>query len=88
MFFQYEKKGERVTHEDTSADIYIEEHNAIQDIGSAVREVDEVLRAVCAVEDPEKGPCCRCPYRDYFFERKGESKKTIACDASRSLLDI
>ena len=70
MFFQFESKCEQECEpEDSCVDTYIEEHNAI-------REIDEVLRTVCEVEvaNPEKGPCCRCPYRDYFFG-KGKSEE-------------
>jgi len=34
---------------------------------SAVREIDEILRAVCTVDDKGKGICEMCPYREFFF---------------------
>lgn len=33
----------------------------------ATREIDEVLRAICRIDDKGKGMCECCPYRDYFF---------------------
>jgi len=39
---------------------------------SAAREVDEVLRAVCTIDDQGKGICEICPYREFFF---GETVK-------------
>jgi MoaA/NifB/PqqE/SkfB family radical SAM enzyme len=34
---------------------------------SAIREVDEVLRAVCQIDEKGKGMCESCPYREFFF---------------------
>ena len=36
----------------------------------ASREIDEVLRAVCTIDDKGKGICENCPYRDFFYEDK------------------
>jgi len=33
----------------------------------AAREIDEMLRAVCTVDDKGKGMCEICPYREHFF---------------------
>jgi hypothetical protein len=33
----------------------------------AAKEIDEVLRAVCQIDDNEKGICHSCPYREFFY---------------------
>jgi len=33
----------------------------------AAREIDEMLRAVCTVDEKGKGQCETCPYREHFF---------------------
>ena len=33
----------------------------------AAREIDELLRAVCTVDENGKGICETCPYREHFF---------------------
>ena len=33
----------------------------------AAREIDEVLRAICTIDDKGKGICESCPYREYFY---------------------
>jgi len=33
----------------------------------AAREIDEVLRAICTVDDKGKGICESCPYREFFY---------------------
>ena len=33
----------------------------------AAREIDDVLRTVCMVDDEGKGVCSACPYREFFF---------------------
>jgi len=33
----------------------------------AAREIDDLLRNVCSVNDAEHGICDKCPYREYFF---------------------
>jgi hypothetical protein len=34
---------------------------------SAVREIDEALRAICMIDEKGKGVCEMCPYRDFFY---------------------
>ena len=34
---------------------------------AAAREIDNILRAVCKIDDAGKGMCECCPYRDFFF---------------------
>jgi len=34
---------------------------------SAAREIDEILRAVCSIDDKGRGVCESCPYREHFF---------------------
>ena len=48
---------------------------------AATREIDEILRAICACESDGKGVCEMCPYRDFFF---GESK----VDARASIQEL
>ena len=43
----------------------------------AAREIDEILRAICSVDDKGKGICETCPYRDYFF---GETFSNYSSD--------
>ena len=33
----------------------------------AAREVDEILRAVCSIDNRGKGMCESCPYREFFY---------------------
>ena len=33
----------------------------------AAREIDQVLRAVCQIDDNNQGVCKTCPYREFFF---------------------
>jgi hypothetical protein len=44
-----------------------EEEKEEQSQTSAIHEIDEVLRAVCQIDDKGKGVCQSCPYRDFFY---------------------
>ena len=54
--------------QDTCGGIDRTEHSEIQPTATAaVHEIDEVLRAVCRVNDQGKGMCETCPYRGAFY---------------------
>jgi hypothetical protein len=54
-------------------------------VSNAAREIDEVLRAVCQIDETKKGICESCPYRDYFF---GEGAITANLSAPKIALDF
>lgn len=35
---------------------------------SSIKEIDDVLRKVCIIDDEGKGQCETCPYRDHFYQ--------------------
>lgn len=39
-----------------------------------IREIDEVLRAVCTIDERKKGACQTCPYRDFFYGEEIQHK--------------
>lgn len=49
---------------------------------AAAREVDEVLRAVCQIDEHKKGMCESCPYRDFFY---GDHEITAGLDNQKEL---
>ncbi|MCL2570081.1 MAG: hypothetical protein FWE16_02640 [Firmicutes bacterium] len=50
--------------------IYIEEDN---DIPTAVKEVDKILREACDFDENGITACQKCPYREEFFKFKAEA---------------
>jgi len=32
-----------------------------------IKEIDEVLRAACQIDDKKRGMCGACPYREFFY---------------------
>ena len=41
---------------------------------SAIKEIDEILRLVCTIDDEGKGICEICPYREFFYGENIEMK--------------
>jgi len=52
---------------------------------SPVKEIDEILRAVCSVDEKKRGVCASCPYRDYFYGGEEVVGKSISSSALTAL---
>jgi len=65
-------------------DTRIDRQNQTAPKTKAAREIDEVLRAVCTINDQGKGMCETCPYRDHFF---GESN-VLTCNEKHVVIKI
>jgi hypothetical protein len=42
-----------------------------------VKEVDEVLRKACVIDEEGRGQCESCPYREYFFGAVADGEEVV-----------
>ena len=64
MYFVIKKGEKALVNEEVNAEC---QTDASRVNDNAIKEIDEILRKVCVIDENGKGQCEGCPYREYFF---------------------